>query len=60
MPGRGSGQAESVEPVEAIRTGHLAAKLHGIPESDHFFSFRAERIAVLVAAEASPRQVETQ
>ena len=41
-------------------TDAIGAKLHVIPESDHFFSFRTERIAELVAADASPREVETQ
>lgn len=36
----------------------IDAKLHVIPESDHFFSLRAEQVAVLVAEDASPGGVE--
>lgn len=41
-------------------TESIDATLHIIPESDHFFSFRAERIAVLIAEEASRDGVEPQ
>ena len=39
-------------------TDAIGATLHVIPESDHFFSFRAERVAVLVAEAVSPTSIE--
>jgi alpha/beta superfamily hydrolase len=51
-------QFTSVDDM-ARYTAAIGATLHVIPESDHFFSFRAEQVAVLVAAETSRSGVES-
>jgi hypothetical protein len=51
-------QFTSVDDM-ARYTAAIGATLHVIPESDHFFSFRAERVAVLVASETSGSGVES-